>query len=67
MNNTWEIKDPKGFNHILLQDDEGYWGAENLAHCYEPIQRPYIMSRLTFELEKSPDMGEWDGYTWIKK
>lgn len=63
----WEVKDPAGIKHVIEKDKKGFHGSENLAHCIEPIHmRPVTVSRLTLEIERNPEGGEWNGYAWIK-
>lgn len=58
----WEIRDPAGFKHVV----DGDAGWENVTHTYDPMQRPFVLSHLIYEIEKTPDQGEWDGFAWIK-
>lgn len=65
---SWEIKDPNGFSHVVMRDaTREYHGTNNLAHCIEDVmRRPYVMSMLIYKFSQQPEMGEWEGYSWLK-
>jgi hypothetical protein len=47
------IRDPAGFEHTLLFEGDGVWGAENIAHWAEVSERKVITSSLVNALRSS--------------
>jgi hypothetical protein len=64
---NWEVKDPTGHKHYVTQQHQVFSGHENLTHCIEMVQRPYVLSSLFHHIEQQPDMGEWEGYVWMRR
>lgn len=64
---TWEVHDPAGLKHIVQKDHISIFGTENLAHTENDVRRrPFIVAQLLRQMEESPAMGEWDGWSWLK-
>ena len=41
-----DVTDPQGFTHRLLIEKGQVYGADNLAHGYEPHERKYITDKV---------------------
>lgn len=56
----WEVTDSRGYSHILIKTDSATWfGTENL-----PLATT-LVNDLLWAIDKTPEMGEKDGYVWI--
>jgi hypothetical protein len=54
-----EVVDPVGLHHVLLIDDEGVWGHENLAH-FMPEDVPMVRQHVIEEVVSAIARGDKD-------